>query len=60
MQTLTNLIESVSKLTFALTMHEKGKFVVQLKPNPKSQQHPEMSNTRNQKYEPSQISYNPL
>ena len=37
MQTLTNLAETVSKVIYALTMHEKGKFPVQPKPNPKSQ-----------------------
>ena len=48
MQTLTNLAETISKLTSALTMHEKGKFLAQPKANPKSQQHPQMENSRNQ------------
>ena len=48
MQTLTNLTETISKLTSTLTIHEKGKFPAQLEPNPKSQQHPLMGNSRNQ------------
>ena len=47
MQTLTNLTETISKLTYALTMHEKGKFLVQHEPNPKSQQHPQIGNSGN-------------
>ena len=45
MQTLTNLTETISKLTSALTIHEKEKFPAQPKPNPKSQQHPQMGNS---------------
>ena len=48
MQTLTNLTETIFKLTSAPTMHEKGKFPAQPKPNPKSQQHPQMENLGNQ------------
>ena len=48
MQTLTNLTETISKLTYALTVHEKGKFPAQLKANPKIQQHPQMGNSGNQ------------
>ena len=48
MQTLTNLTETISKLTYALIVHEKGKFAAQPEPNPKSQQHPQMGNLRNQ------------
>ena len=48
MQTLTNLTETISKLTTALTIHEKGKFPAQPEPNPKSQQHPQMGNSGNQ------------
>ncbi|KAH9658012.1 hypothetical protein KPL70_023319 [Citrus sinensis] len=48
MQTLTNLTETISKLTSVLTIHEKGKFPAQPEPNPKSQQHPQMGNSGNQ------------
>ena len=48
MQTLTNLTETISKLTYALTIHEKGTFPAQPEPNPKSQQHPQMRNSGNQ------------
>ena len=48
MQTLTNLTEIVSKLTSNLTLHEKGKFHAQPKPNSKSQQHPQMENAEKQ------------
>ncbi|KAH9781036.1 hypothetical protein KPL71_008306 [Citrus sinensis] len=48
MQTLTNLIVTISKLTSALTIHEKEKFPAQPEPNPKSQQHPQMGNSGNQ------------
>ena len=48
MQTLTNLTETISKLISALTMHEKWKLPSQPKPNPKSQQHPQMENSGNQ------------
>ena len=44
MQTLTNWIETISKLTSAFTMHEKYKFPTQSKLKPKSQQHPQMGN----------------
>ena len=37
MQTLTNLTDTISKLTLALNIHEKGLFISQLKLNPKSQ-----------------------
>ncbi|KAK9178211.1 hypothetical protein WN943_027401 [Citrus x changshan-huyou] len=40
--------ETISKLTSALTMYEKGKFPVQPEPNPKSQQHPQIGNLGNQ------------
>ncbi|KAH9679686.1 hypothetical protein KPL71_026227 [Citrus sinensis] len=48
MQTLTNLTEAISKLTYALTIHEKGKFLAQPESNPKSQQHPQIGNSGNQ------------
>ena len=48
MQTLTNLAETISKLTSDLTIHEKRKFPAQPEPNPKSQQHPQMGNSGNQ------------
>ena len=48
MQTLTNLTETISKLTSALTLHEKGKFPAQPEPNPKNQQHPQVGNSENQ------------
>ena len=48
MQTLINLIETIFKLTYALTMHEKGKFPAQPEPNPNSQQLPQMGNLGNQ------------
>ncbi|KAH9658293.1 hypothetical protein KPL70_023432 [Citrus sinensis] len=48
MQTLTNLTETISKLTSTLTIHEKGKFPAQPELNPKSQQHPQMGNSGNQ------------
>ena len=48
MQTLTNLTEIVSKLTSALTMHEKGKFFTQPESSPKSQQNPQLGNSGNQ------------
>ena len=37
MQTLTNLTETISKLTSVLAIHEKGKFPAQPEPIPKSQ-----------------------
>ena len=48
MQNLTNLTENISKLTSALTMHEKGKFPYQPEPNPKGQRHPQIENSGNQ------------
>ena len=47
MQTLTNLTETISKLTSALTMHAKGKFPAQPEPNLKSEQHPQIGNSGN-------------
>ena len=48
MQILTNLTETISKLTFVPTMHEKWKFPAQPEQNPRSQQHPQMENLGNQ------------
>ena len=48
MQTLTNLTETISKLTSTLTMYEKGKFLAQPELNPKRQQHPQMRNSGNE------------
>ena len=59
MQTLTNLTETISKLTSALTMHEKGKFPAQPESNPKNQQHLQNEKFKKPKYESSQIGYNP-
>ncbi|XP_024033544.1 uncharacterized protein LOC112095670 [Citrus clementina] len=40
--------KTISKLTSALTIHEKGKFPAQPESNPKSQQHPHIGNSGNQ------------
>ena len=42
------MTETISKLTYALTLHERRKFHAQPEPNPKSQQHSQMRNSGNQ------------
>ena len=47
MHILTILTETISKLIYALTVREKGKFPAQSEPKPLSQQHPQLKNSGN-------------